>query len=209
MAKKGFKAVLIFIGIIILCIGIMVGSAYIYIESSIRTADAATSKSSEPYNEPLPSSVGILFKLPSNNGYLFYLDFLNSELLIACIDNLTEDTEGTQEYYGYPVSYRLSCSNEFIADFIDRIGGIEFYENGKNLRYTGYQIVDKVQSLKDNRDLKREVLRRIFDKISDVGLTKDDFAFIISQTDTDLTIPDCYFWPPYFTKIAEKARFIN
>lgn len=206
MAKKGFKAALIFLSVIILCIGIMVGSAYIYIESSIRTADAATSKSSEPYNEPLPSSVGILLKVEDSHGYLFYLNFLNDELLVACIDNPSEDT---QEYYGYPISYRLSCSNEFVADFIDRLGGIDFYENGKNLRYTGYQIVDKIASLKDNNDLKREVLRRIFDKISDVGLTKDDFAFIISQTDTDLTIPDCYFWPPYFTKIAEKARFIN
>lgn len=203
--KKRLKLVLIFIGVILLSIGIMVGSAYIYLEASLRADNTDNSQENIPYTAPLPDSVGVLFLLPDNCGYLFYLGFADDELLITTVT----DYDGDKDYYGYTATYEILCDYTFLAEFIDRLGGIELYDSGKTLRYTGIQIIDKIYTGSNNSDLKKEVVRRVFEKIADVGITKEDFSFIISSTETNLTVPYCYYWPPYLTEIAEKTRFIN
>ena len=204
--KKNLKAILIFTTIIMLCCIIMIGSSYLYLEISLNSAQTDTNESRIPYASPLPDDVGLLITLPSGSGYMIFLNFKGDSISIAQIDNI-EKVE--KEYYGYPVSFKIDADYDLLIGLIDRAGGIELYEGGETLRYTGYQIIDKIQTTSQNQELIREVFRRYFDKISEVGITKEDFLYIIEESETDLTVPDCYYWPPYIGEIAENLHFIN
>lgn len=204
--KKNLKIFFILISVILCCCTIMIGGAYFYLELSLNTADADTTESNIPYAAPLPDSAGILLTLPDNSGYMVYLDFYGEQVLIAAIENTNEPTT---DYFGYPVSYTVKADYNLVEGLIDRLGGLEIYDNGETLRYTGIQVLEKVHSFTNNTDLKKMVVNIFFDRIAEVGFSKGDFVYIIENSDTDLTVPDCYYWPPYLTDIAGNARFIN
>jgi hypothetical protein len=184
----------------------MIGSSYLYLEISLNSAETDGTESDVPYAAPLPDSVGLLFVLPENTGYIFYLNFLESSISVVNIENVDGDKK---EYYGYPVSYEFSVDYRFFANFIDRVGGVEIYDSGETLRYTGMQIIEKIQKSSQNGELKREVIRKFFYTVMQVGISKEDFVYIIENTRTNLTVPDCYYWPPYIAGIAKNIRFVN
>ena len=204
--KKQVKSFFIFTGIIILCCLIMIGSSYLYLEISLNSADADESQSNIPYAEPLPDSTGLLFVMPDNRGYLMFLDFKEEAIRIIRLDEVIEEKE---EYYGYPISFTFYIERRFFSNMIDRIGGIELYDNGETLRYTGIQILDKIQESEDNPELIKEVLRKYLYEISQIGFAKEDFIYIIDNCETDLTVPACYYWPPYIAQISQNVRFVN
>jgi len=184
----------------------MIGGAYFYLEFSLNTADADNSESNIPYAAPLPDSTGVLLSLPDNTGYMFYIDFNGEQILTAVID----DTDNAiSDYFGYPVSYSVKADYNLIEGLIDKLGGLELYDNGETLRYTGVQILNKLHSTPNNSDLKREIVKIFFNRIAEVGFSKDDLVYIIQNSDTNLTIPECYYWPPYIADISNNLRFIN
>ena len=77
-------------------------------------------------------------------------------------DKIEEIDEESQEYYGYPLSYEFAVDNNFFGNMIDRIGGIELYENGETLRYTGIQILEKIEDSNNNPELIKEILRKAY-----------------------------------------------
>jgi len=204
--KRNLKFILIFSGIIVLCCLIMIGSSYLYLEISLNSAKTDTTESNIPYAEPLPESSGILLCLPDNSGYLIYLNFLDENITVSLIETLEDDKT---DYFGYKVDYRVKSDYITLTNFIDRLGGIELYDNGETLRYTGLQVLEKINSVPEKSDLTHEIIRRFFQSVSTYGISKEDFIYIIENTETDLTVPDCYYWPPYVSKIAKNLHFIN
>ena len=204
--KKNLKFILIFSGIILLCCLVMIGSSYLYLEISLNYSETDTTESNIPYAEPLPESAGILLYLTEDEGYLIYLNFKDDNITIAKIEDTQEELK---DYFGYEINYTITTDYIVLANFIDRLGGIELYDNGETLRYTGLQVLDKINLAKENDDLKREVIRRFFETVSTNGISKEDFVYIIENTETDLTVPNCYYWPPYISEIAKNTRFIN
>jgi len=184
----------------------MIGSAYLYLELSLKTAEADNPESNIPYVAPLPDSAGILLKLPDKSGYMLYLDFYGGCILAAQIENTDNSLSN---YFGYPTSYTVEADYFVIEGLIDRIGGLEIYSDGEMLRHTGIQVIERVHSSTDSNELKKELVLNFFEKISETGFTKEDFVFLIENSQTDLTVPDCYFWPPYLTDISKNIRFIN
>lgn len=184
----------------------MIGSAYLYLELSLKTAEADNSESNVPYAAPLPDATGILLKLPDKSGYMFYFDFSGGCISVAQIENCEEPLSN---YCGYPISFTIDADYFLLEGIIDRIGGLEIYSDGEMLRHTGIQVIEKVHSTVENSKLKRELIKTFFKKISETGITKSDFVYIIENSETDLTVPDCYFWPPYITEIAKNTRIIN
>lgn len=184
----------------------MVVSSYLYLEISLNSAKADENESNIPYAEPLPDSTGLLFKLSNNSGYLIYLNFKEDAISIIRIEEIDEES---QEYYGYPLSYEFAVDNNFFGNMIDRIGGIELYENGETLRYTGIQILEKIEDSNNNPELIKEILRKYFYEVSQIGFSKEDFVYIIDNCETELTLPDCYYWPPYISQISQNIRFVN
>ncbi len=204
--KKRLKVLFLFFGIILLCCAIMVGSAYLYLELSLKTAEADNSESNIPYAAPLPEGAGILLKLPDKSGYMLYLDFHTNSISVAQIES-TETS--TSNYFGYPVSYTVEADYFVIEGLIDRVGGLEILSDGEMLRHTGIQVLEKVHSTAENKKLKKELVLTFFKKIAETGFTKEDFVYIIKNSKTDLTVPDCFFWPPYLANMAKNTRFIN
>lgn len=205
-SKKSLKLVLILCSVIVLCCLIMIGSSYLYLEISLNSAQTDTEENNIPYSKPLPDSSGILLVLPDNSGYLIYLNFTDENITISKIDEIKPEE---QTYFGYTVDYKIEADYITLANLIDRLGGIELYDNGETLRYTGFQVLDKISRTTESEDLKREVIRRFFDTVANLGIAKEDFVYIIENTETDLTVPDCYYWPPYITDIAKNLQFIN
>ena len=204
--KKQIKTILILIGIVTLCCVIMIGSSYLYLEFSLKSAETDRSDDSIPYAAPLPDSAGLLVTLPDYTGYLCYLNFRDENICISKIENTSETQKS---YNGYTVSYKIEADYRFIANMIDRLGGIELYDSGETLRYTGMQILNKVEKDPENTDYKKEIIRKFFDMVALNGMTRADFVYIIENTNTDITIPDCYYWPPYIKKIAKNLQFMD
>jgi len=204
--KKQVKTILIVISIVVLCCLIMIGSSYLYLEFSLNSAEADGSESSVPYASPLPDSTNLLFTLPDNSGYFVCLNFSDEYISIANIENVGKHQK---EYYGQSISFTIDADYIFFANMIDRLGGIELYDLGETLRYTGMQILDKAKKSSNKKEFIKEIIRKFCFALTQEGMSKDDFIYLIENTKTDLTIPDCYYWPPYISKIAKNIRFID
>ena len=187
--KTFFKRALIWV----MCFAVFSGIAYIYIRSD-KIYNANKNESSVPYSS-IPQSAAILLKLPQNN-ILFELDFANTLL------NVTVNYEGECPTEGYTVT----ADESLIAGIIDRIGGIEFSDGKEVLRHTGIQVIQMIySSFGSSEELKLTVLKAFIEKVSQTGLTRKDFIYIIENSETDLTVPDCFYWSEHMDKLCENA----
>ena len=41
-------------------------------------------------------------------------------------------------------------------------------------------------------------------KIGENGIDSEFFTFLVDSTDTDITVPDCYYWEKYITKLCKR-----
>lgn len=183
---------------IIICALFFFSSAYLYLDYNIFSGikETDTSIYNIPYSKKQPDDAGILFSFPDDRAYLLFLDFGKEKAFVAIID---EYKKGKTEYFGYDVSYTLNADFDFLAGIIDRLGGIElelFYEK---LRYTGIQVIELIALETDTDILMRKIVSAILIKISENGLNNDDLIYITEHTDTNLTIPDCYYWLDYIS----------
>ncbi|MBQ3817178.1 MAG: hypothetical protein II802_02765, partial [Clostridia bacterium] len=121
-----------------------------------------------------------------------------------------QSTLESYEYcYGYKINYRVSSDISLLAGIIDLVDGIEIPIENEKLRYTGVQIADLVSTTVEKQVLKREITTALFDKISEVGLQKSDFVYIIENSETDLTVPQCYYWDEKIREMAQNTVILN
>ena len=65
-------------------------------------------------------------------------------------------------------------------------------QDGIKTRLTGIQTV---KLLNNNSQNETEILSCVLDAVSETGLSIQDLVFLIENSDTDLTGPDCFDWP--------------
>ena len=193
--KSNTKLFLKTVLISVVCLILFIGAGYFYLRGSFVTAQ--NENNYVPYYKQIPQNSGLLFEIPEDKTY-FYLDFENQNILVAF----------SGENFEYPVDFKVNTDLDFVADFVDSIGGIELVLENKTLRYTGVQVEDLIIADKD-LSLKPQIIKAIFDKISNVGMTKEMFSEIIERCETNLTVPVFYGWLDYIKEVSANVIFID
>lgn len=185
---------------------IFFGVAFAYLNENINNSTLKTDEKTEkmPYAN-IPENSGVIFAFPSGGALLAYLDFEKEHIYVLSIDNYDPTRP---EYFGYGVDYTIYTSYELIAGIVDRVGGIEIEKDDTHMRYTGVHIVELLA--KDNSaEIKNQIISQLFLKISQNGLSTDDFIYIIENSDSNLPLTECIFWLDYIKKMSENVMFIG
>lgn len=183
-------AICFLVGIIFVC------SGYFYLNQKF----TQTEKSDEtiPYYNSAPENAGVLFDICSTRT-LFYLNFEKNTISILS-DN--KNTEIGDTLYGYPIDYTIIGNYDLLEYIIDSLGGIELETENETLRYTGVQIADTLRKTTDTKEVYKKIIPKIFDKIKEQGIMREDLLYIIENSETNLTFPDCYYWSDYIKELS-------
>lgn len=201
--KKKITDTVKIIGVCLLCGAIFVLSGYFYLSEKIKPAENHTE--SVPYSAGEPENAGVLLDI-SGDRTLFYFNFEDKTLSAVLING---DAAQGDMYFGYPVNYTVEGDYGLVAGIIDRIGGIELTENGETLRLTGVQATDILTTTVDSKNEKREIISAAFLQIAKSGFEKDCFVYIIENSKTDITVPDCYRWNEYMSELCRSGGIVN
>jgi hypothetical protein len=161
--------------------------------------------SSVPYYSEEPENVGIMFDLGGQKTYCF-LDFYYKKL------NIIFDAESfvwEDSIMGYPIDYNLQLDSDVFAEIVDFVGGVELENDEGVLRYTGVQIVDMMTYSNDYKRNERGIIRKVIEKIGENGLTKEELFYIIENSETEITVPVCYYWTDYIKELCSSLNEIN
>lgn len=197
------KKTLFLLLVCLLCLAAFVGGGYAYL--TIDNTEAENNVSDIPYVQAYPDNKGVMFNIGENLTY-FYLDFEEEKVSVIIPNKAFYDKN---EVYGYPVDYRISADYSLVASVIDFADGIELEVDGELLSLTGVQVADMLTRTVDDGQLKRQVIEATLKKQGEKGLSKEDFVYIIENSDTNLTVPDCYNWSEYIDKLCKNAVFVN
>lgn len=201
--KKKVKTVLNLLAVCFLSGIIFIGVGYSYLNRELKPTENKTE--SVPYYPEAPESAGVMFDICGDRT-LCYMNFEDGSLNIL-FD--TEETAVGDTLYGYSVDYLIEGDYDLLSGIIDIAGGIEM-ENGEEvLRFTGVQVTDILSRTTDREELRRKIIPKIIEKIRETGFQKADFLYIIENSNTNLTVPDCYYWSDYITDLCTNARIIN
>lgn len=178
------KRIITVFSVFIICTAIFTLSGYLFLDHSSKVSSATDrTLTNIPYSSaPSNSAVIVSFK---EKTILFMLDFSHNKLLA-----LTQADE--HEYYLEKEPFYMALDEYTLSRFIDRIGGIELMQDGIKTRLTGIQTV---KLLNNNSQNETEILSCVLDAVSETGLSIQDLVFLIENSDTDLTVPDCFDWP--------------
>ncbi len=182
------------------------GAAYTYLDYNLNKAIKDTDQ--KDYTVPYvrtPESCGIAFIFPNNSAMLTYLDFETECIWLLDIESFDHTRP---EYYGYTADYTVQISYELIEGIIDRVGGIELEYGGQKLRYTGVQVIDLIAHIGE-QDIKRQIILQVFSKISKNSFSKDDFVYIIENSESNLSFVDCIDWIDYLKDMSGRVNFVN
>lgn len=186
----GFLAVLVFVG---------VGLSYV---SSEKKA-AQNETESVPYYSAYPESKGVLFDFLGDKTF-FYLDFEGRSLSVIYPDEAYEN-----EIYGYPIDFKVSADYSLLEYIIDAVGGITLKRGGEALSLTGVQVTDILETSPERDELKREIAEQIIFGISKQGIDRESVLYIVENSETNISIPDCYYWSEHLRGVCSLPRFVN
>lgn len=185
---------------------IFFGVAYAYLDYNLNEAVEDTDQ--KDYTVPYvrtPENCGIALVFPENSATLVYLDFEGECIRLLDIENFDPTRP---EYYGYTADYTVQIGYELIEGVVDRVGGIELEYQGQKSRYTGVQVIDII-AYDSGQDIKRQIILQIFNKISKNSFSKDDFVYIIENSESNLSFVDCIDWIDYIKDMSGRVNFIN
>lgn len=175
---------------------------YLYLNSHISNpTDNEVSK--VPYYSSVPSSAGIMFEIADNNIFI-ELDFEGEAVSV-----IFAESEFSYYIYGYKIDYTIKGERSLFAGIIDNIGGIDLKFGEELLNCTGNQVLDYLMLGDNNREKLTNVLTKMFEKISQNGITREDLVYIIKNSSTNLSIPRCYNWCDYLKETCKYVRFVN
>lgn len=146
---------------------------------------------------------GILCLYEDGSGGLVFLDFDAGCMNISLYD---EDPVKNAMAEGYDIGYTINVTADFLCRLCDRLGGIVMTEGGEERRYFSVGLSEKLADM-DDRNSKVEIAEAFFRKIAKIGLSSDDFMFIIEETKNDLAYPVCYHWIQHMSELSENYIF--
>ncbi len=203
MKKTALRTIMRAVLAFVFSTAVLLATAYFFLLDNLGSETADVSEESVPY-ERAPDNCGLLFKTVSGLKILFYLNFNSLQTTVLIID---DDGQEKGEYAGYGVDFTVDADSRLVEGMIDRIGGIELELEGERLRYTGVQITELVSRDVGDR-LKNDIIHAICEKIAQNGLEIDDFVFLIENSQTELTVPDCYTWQEDMAIMFSRANIM-
>ena len=201
--KRKTKYIFSLITVCFLVCLIFVGSGYLYLNYELEPTEIK--QESVPYYTAAPENAGVMFDICGDRT-LCYMDFEKNTLSLI-FDNA--DIKAGEKLYGYTVDYVVNGDYDLLGGIIDIIGGIELELENEVLRYTGVQITDVLSRTANRETLRRKIIPEILKKTEENGFQKEDFLYIIENSDTNLTVPDCYYWSDYIKTLCRNAKIIN
>ena len=142
------------------------------------------------YTEEIPSST-LLFVFPDTSGLLIHFDFSS---LCTNYYVLNEKAEEKAAELPYQIDYNFFPEEDFLPRLADRLGGVEIEdENGeKKLCFSAaVQEFCEKELTEENRII---LVDSFFDKIAKMGLSSEDFMFIIEVGKGNISYSVCYDW---------------
>ena len=130
---------------------------------------------------------------PENSGVFIFLDFEKKKVNAF---TYTENCEKELQNSGYEVNYTIKASTEFIGDMCDRLGGIVMEKGEDKYRFSSVVLIEEIERNKTLESMEK-ITVAFFEKISKLGLSSNDFKFIMNNTETNLNYPICYGWTEY------------
>lgn len=203
--RKGYKSFLKTVSVSLLAGLIFVGAGYSYLSFSGDKKPADNEVSSVPYYSSVPENTGVMLEL-CNRKTFFFLDFENTELAVIYADAAVIKNSSI---YGYRIDYTVKAESKVLENIIDAVGGIDLDAENEILNYTGVQITELLDANKDNSELHRRITQNLIDRIGEYGLSNNELLYIIKNSETDLTVPDCYFWAEHIGNLCKSVRYIN
>lgn len=174
---------------------------YSYLTVSQKKPVTDNSVPSVPYYSS-PENAGIMLRIASMKT-VFYLDFEEESVTAIFADTISPQDN---KIYGYDIDFTVSDDMELLIFLVDKFGGIDIEFEEETLNYTGVQVVELLNS---NPEYRRTVTQKIIEKIAEYGLCPEDFLYIIENSETNLTLPDCYLWSKHIAKICNNVRYVN
>ncbi len=135
------------------------------------------------------------------SGALIHLDFDASKIKIFIYN---DHAEGQALMSGYDINYTVSLNSDFLCRFCDRVGGITLREGDSERRYLSAGLRQKLNEKADYNE-REKIANAFFEKIAKIGLSSDDFMFIIEETENNLAYPVCYGWLPRIQDMASNC----
>ena len=151
-----------------------------------------------PYGST-PENCVIYLSVTEGKGLLMYLDFENKRVTTHIYE---KDCETEIQNSGYEVNYLIEADIDFIGNLNDRLGGIVLEKNGGKYRFSSVALIQEIEE-NSNIDNLQKITEAFFDKISKLGLSSNDFKFIMNNTKTNLNYPTCYGWIDFLPKLFE------
>ncbi len=182
---------------------IFIGVGYFYLSADNKTVQNETE--SVPYYSQYPEPCGIMFDFLGDKTF-FYLDFEAENLSVIYAD---EADTSSGEIYGYPIDFSVSADYSLLGFIVDAVGGINLNIDGENLSVTGVQVAEIMETTAEREELRREITKEIIFGISKQGFQRESILYIIENSDTNLTVPDCYYWSEYIGEACKLPRMIN
>lgn len=197
------KRILTILIICFVCGIFFVGVGYFYLDSQLE--DVKQNVETVPYYIEVPDNVGIVLEIAEQQTF-FFLDF-NYKSISVIYD--AEKYLENDTIMGYQADHYIVGDIELLGGIIDIVGGIELENNGELLRHTGVQITDILTTSTDYDLLERSVIQKIIEKIGENGFQKQDFLYIIENSNTTLTVPICYYWSDYMKDLCGFVNEVN
>ncbi len=174
---------------------------FFYLYNTNKAVENKTEK--VPYYQ-VPENAGVVFETLQSKT-LFYMDFENKCLSVIYL----EETDYEESKYGYSIDYKIKSDYTVIEEIIDVLGGLDLTSEEGTYNYTGAQVVEIVFKTANIRQLKQTITEKIIEKIGNKGITLEELIYIVENSETDIAMPDCYFWPDYIMELCKNMRVIN
>lgn len=181
-----------------------VSFGYLKYNFGIKTTQINQKADYVPYQKT-PSNCGMTFVFPESNAYLFYLDFENLRINVI---NIPEFDEKIYSYNGCTNDFQMYADSQFVEGIIDRIGGIDLTNQSETLRYTGSQVIDYLAN-DTSMNVRQKIISQILKKFSKNGFSKDDFVYIIENSESNLDFIDGIYWIDYLKDMSQNVDFEN
>lgn len=198
------KTLLVCLTLLIVFVGIF-AAAVMWESKSALTGE--TAEKVPYYESEAPVSCGMLFSFFEGQSVYLNFDMEHEQTTVLLLANGAQKSE--IESAGYEVDAVFLANHDFLATFIDRLGGIEFStkEDG-TLNFTGVQVTAEL-STSNSVELRRNIIKALLNKVKAAGVTAADMLFLIEANETDVSYPQVYLLPETINKALKMVSFIN
>ncbi|MBO4468064.1 MAG: hypothetical protein J5766_02055 [Clostridia bacterium] len=159
--------------------------------------DVRDNKTDVPYVDGSPENFGIRLNLPKKEGFYFYLDFQNREIVVSPIEANGADNERSEKY-------NVDLSYDLFGEMIDKAGGIDVTDGDEDIRITGVTAADL---LKEDPENAKMVMPAFVSAICSKGLSQSDLLYILDNCEnSDVSLVDLFPYKDILAEMLENVR---